>query len=236
MIFRYSMLDAYTQCPLKFKHDYLEEKVTQKESLALKFGSALHLAFKEHYDGGSALDTFGMYWNSIKIEGKERYSWDDLNKLANEDFIPNFIKLHAKKITPIEKELEISIPFLDSHTLQGTIDLVCEVDGKLSILDYKTSSQPYKASKIIRNPQMYIYAYLYYKKTGKLPEQLIYKVFVKYGGRIQTIIEPLTFDKLNAIMGNVELICKDILSRIDTGNWYCNFNNKFCLTERGCNG
>lgn len=229
------MIDSYVNCNMKFKHDYLDHPDRTKESNALKFGSALHLAFKEHYEGNSALDTFNMYWNSIKgLETDERFSWEQLHDLANTSFIPNFIKLHSKKITPVLAELGIQIPFMGKHTMSGTIDLVCEIDGKLTILDYKTSASVYKKDKILKNPQMYMYAYMYYKFYGILPEQIMYKVFVKYDGRIQTITEDLTLDKLNSVISNVEVICKDILHRLETNSWYCNFNNPFCLTDRGC--
>ena len=237
MNIRYSMLDTYLQCPAKFKAVYLDQSVPHSDSNALRFGSALHLAFKTHFEEGDPYSVFNMYWDSIKgvNAGFERYSWEDLGEMAVKTFIPNFIKLHSKKIKNPVMEETIEAPFISKdHMLQGTFDLACEYEGKLSILDYKTSAMEYKKDKILRNPQMYIYAYLYYYKYGVLPEQLVYKVFIKQDRRIQTLKIDLTKAKLDAMMLNIETIAKDMLSRIDNGQWFCNHNNPFCLTNEGC--
>jgi ATP-dependent exoDNAse (exonuclease V) beta subunit len=230
------MLDTYLQCPAKFKAQYIDHSVPHSESYALKFGSALHLAFKSHFEDGNAIETFKMYWGSVKdtLPDLERYTWDDLGQMATKTFIPNFIKLHAKKIQfPILEDM-VEMPFLGSHTLQGTFDVACQYEDKLTILDYKTSSSEYKKDKILRNPQMYIYAKLYEYKYGELPEQLVYKVFVKQDQRIQTLKLDVDKARVDKVMSNVETIAKDMLYRIESGNWYCNHNNLFCLTKEGC--
>ena len=92
------------------------------------------------------------------------------------------------------------------HTLSGTYDIACKYEGKLTIIDYKTSAREYPASKIERNPQMYIYASLYAHKYGVIPEQVVYKVFIKQDKRIQTLKVSLTKEKLATIMSNVDAI------------------------------
>ncbi len=236
MQFRYSIIDSYLGCPSKFKQLYLDDKAVRQESLDLSFGSALHLALKSHFDGDDAYAIFDMYWKSVaaKKMPSNRFNWDDLGDMAVNKFLPNFIKLHSKKFVDVVQEETIEMPFLGSHSLSGTFDVACTYEGKLSIIDYKTSAAEYRRDKIIRNPQMYIYAKLYEHKYGILPEQLIYKVFIKSEKRIQTQKIELTKAKLDVMMLNVEGICKDILNRVETGNWYSNYSNCFCISQGSC--
>ncbi len=246
------MIDSYLGCPSKFKQLYLDDKAVRQESLDLSFGSALHLALKSHFDGEDPYSVFDMYWKSVaaKKMPSNRFNWDDLGDMAVNKFLPNFIKLHSKKFQNVVQEETIEMPFIPyetihdgkgsfkfqkgMHTLSGTFDVACMYEGKLSIIDYKTSASEYPRSKIIRNPQMYIYAKLYEHKYGILPEQLIYKVFIKSEKRIQTQKIELTKAKLDTMMLNVEGICKDILNRVETRNWYSNYSNCFCISQGSC--
>jgi len=227
------MIDTYLQCPNKYKQLYVDGQDEKKDSSALRFGSALHLALQTHFEGGDPYSVFNMYWNSIKDLHLEydRYSWEDLGEMASQSFLPNFIRLHAKKFSNTKNELKMEAPILGEHTLQGTLDCIAEYEGKLTLFDYKTSHSRYPQYKIMRNPQMYIYAYLYQKTTGVLPDFVCYKVFVKNDRSIQTLKYPLTQQKLDSMMNNVEAIIKDI---VDRKVWFCNYNNCFCMTPKKC--
>lgn len=235
MKFRYSMIDSYLACPNKFRAGYLLDG-PRETSDALEFGTALHLAFKTHFEEGDPYAVFEMFWNSVKAKNLSygRFSWEDLGGMVRDTFLPNFIKLHSKKFTEVKLEETAEMPFLGSNSLSGTFDVACMYEGKLSIVDYKTSAREYHMDKITRNPQMYIYAKLYETKYGVLPEQLVYKVFIKQERRIQTLKINLTKEKLDIIMSNVESVCKDMLQRIESNNWYCNYHSPFCSAANGC--
>jgi ATP-dependent exoDNAse (exonuclease V) beta subunit len=55
----------------------------------------------------------------------------------------------------------------DKLEVAGTVDLICEIDGRLTILDWKTSSR-YKTKADIPNyfHQMASYAVMFYERTG----------------------------------------------------------------------
>ena len=235
MIIRYSMIDTFLQCPTKFRMQYIEGVTEETTSSALKFGSALHLAIKSYFEGEDPYETFNMYWNSVKSMNVkyDRYSWEDLRALAVDKFLPNFIRLHAKKFSSPKLEETVSMPILESHELQGTFDLAGQYEGKLTLTDWKTSSKEYPYAKIIRNPQMYIYAALYKHKYGVLPEQLMYKVFIKPEARIQTLKIDLTEEKLVHTMNNVELIIKNMISMMNNKTYYSNYNC-YCLNPGVC--
>lgn len=235
MQFRYSMIDSFVSCPSKFYSTYVLGQREEVKSPHLEFGTAVHMALNSHFEGEDPYDMFNTYWNSVekmKLE-YDRQSWEDLRAVAVDRFLPNFLRLHAKKFTNNRLEETIEVPFLGSHTLQGTFDLVGEYEGQLTMVDFKTSAREYPVSKIHRNPQMYIYSYLYLKKYGVMPKQVMYKVFIKTEGRIQSLKLPLTEEKLMHIMGNVEAICKNMLRMVEERSIYSNYNC-YCGKSKEC--
>lgn len=237
MLIRYSMIDTFLQCPNKFFNNYVKERTEEEgKSSALEFGSAMHLALKAHFEGEDPFVTFDMYWNGVKSANIEygRESWDDLRIMATETFIPNFLRMHSKKFSDVKTEETLTMPFLGSHTFQGTFDLCGQYEGKLTLTDWKTSAREYNSFKIMRNPQMYCYAMLYYHKYGILPEQVMYKVFIKSEKRIQTQKHILTQEKMASMISNVEAVCMQMIEMVEKKKFYCNWNSCYCTTPKEC--
>jgi len=232
MRFRYSMIQTYLDCPNKFKQLYVDKVVEQQESIDLHFGTAMHSALQGHYEDNDPYEIFNMYWNSIKEKHLQsaRFNWEQLREMAVGTFLPNFIRLHAKKFNIIKLEETLEMPFLGSHTLQGTFDVVAKVDGQLTLIDYKTSAREYTMSKLYRSPQLYIYAMLYEHHYGTPIEQIMYKVFIKQEKRIQTIKLDLQRDRMDRMIKNVETICGDMVSRIESNKWFSN-PNCYCISK-----
>lgn len=232
LLIRYSMIEAYLMCPKKYKTLYIEGRGEKTDSSALHFGTAMHTALNAIFEGSDPYTVFSMYWNSVKDKHLEydRFNWEYLKSAAEDRFLPNFIKFHQKHFETPKMEETLTAPILDKHTLQGTYDCAAVIDGKLTIVDYKTSSNKYNLSKIIRNPQLYIYSYLYQQKYGELPQQVMYKIFIKSDRSIQTLKYPLTQAKLDDMMSNIKMIIQDI---VDRSNWYCN-SSCYCITPKEC--
>ena len=225
MIIRYSMLDSFLACPVGFKRRYIDKIPDTERSSALEYGTAIHAAIREHFEGGDGIEVFKIFWDSLKDTEMiyYRHSWGELRNLAVNSFLPNFFRLHAKKYSNPKMEETIEIPFL-GHTLQGTYDMVSDYEGVLSVSDWKTASKEYPKDKILKNPQMYLYAELYRSKYGELPKQLIYKVFQKNSASIQTLKTELTEEKLAGQLQNVSCIVKNMLHCIETGSYYHRFD------------
>lgn len=232
MIIRYSQIDTYLQCKRKYKSKYIDNLQEQGNSSALAFGSALHLALKTQFEGEDPYSIFNMYWDSLKSGTLEydRHSHQDLKELATEKFLPNFIRLHYKKFKNVKLEQTLEMPVLGSHSLQGTFDLLGEYEGIPTLVDWKTSAREYPLAKVYRNLQMYIYAALCKHNYGTLPEQIMYKVFIKNEGRIQTLKLKLTEDLLASRMKIVNEIIQDIAAE---QTFYPNYNC-YCITPELC--
>lgn len=226
MILRYSMIDAFLQCPMKFYKSYILKEREETKSSALEYGSALHLALKTHFEGGDPYSIFNMYWDSMKEANLEyqRLSWEDLKNATNNTFLPNFLRLHSKKFKNVKFEEELTMPIMDNHILQGTFDLCGEYEGILTMVDWKTSSREYNFSRIQKNPQLYIYSALYQYKYGVLPKQIMYKVAIKPELRWQTLKISLDEKKLELHMSNLYRIIKHMLLMIESNEFYSNYN------------
>ncbi len=244
MLIRYSVLQAFLECPKAAYDRYVLNKIETEQSAALNFGTAMHLGIRTTLEGENGVEAFNMYWSSIKDTPMKYYdqSWGDLKDLA-EHFLGNWKSRHAKKFTEFSQEVQMEMPFLKSdglyagvptkkailpdyhHILQGTADYIGMYEGKLTIADWKTSSKPYPKNKIELNLQLYIYAKLYKHKTGKLPEQLLYKVFNKKTGDINTLKKDLTESYMNATFESIEHVARAMLQ--------C-FENKTLWHGSGC--
>jgi hypothetical protein len=153
-----------------------------------------------------------------------RHNWTDLRNLATTSFLPNFFRLHSRKYTETRQEELCEAPLADGTIIEGTFDCVGKYDGILTLSDWKTSSKAYPVSKILKNPQMYMYAEMYRHRYGVLPQQIQYKVFRKDNGSIQTLTETLTEEKLKLQLDEVSRIIKTINHMTETGDFYHNFN------------
>ncbi len=218
MIIRYSMLQDFLVCPKAFFDRHILGKLETQQSSALHFGSALHLGIKNMLDGEDGVLYFNTYWDSVKSQPMQYYehSWKDLSEMANDAFLPNFKSRHLKKFSRFEQEIPLNMPFLGSHTLQGTADYIGYYEDKFCVTDWKTSSRAYKKNKILLNTQLYIYAKMLQSRSGVLPEILMYKVFNKKDQSINTIQIELTQQKLDAIFAIVENTARAMLRAIET--------------------
>jgi ATP-dependent exoDNAse (exonuclease V) beta subunit len=225
MKIHYSQLNEFVSCPMSYKRRYIDKTPDDEKSSALEYGTAIHLAIKTHFEGGDSLEVFKLFWDSLKDTEMKywRHSWSDLRNLALNQFLPNFFRLHSKKYKNVKMEELCEAP-LEDYIIEGTFDCVADYDGVLTLSDWKTSSKEYKKDKIIKNPQMYMYAEMYRHKYGELPKQIQYKVFRKDNGGIQTLTAELTEEKLKLQLKEVSSIIKTVEHMTKTGNWYHNFD------------
>lgn len=213
MIFRYSTLaDAY-ECLQKYYRKHVAKDVEDRSSLDLEFGTSIHLAIKEHYEGGNALQMFEQYWDSTHPNLKgSRFDWGELREMGTK-FTNRFINKYSGQFKPIHLEKTIELP-MEGHTYRGTLDMLCEYEGKVTLIDWKTSAGPYKIDKIYTSEQLYGYAALAEAEFGIKIEQIMYFVFVKSTGNIQTNIKILLErEKLDSMVGNIRMMIRDLSTR-----------------------
>jgi hypothetical protein len=133
------------------------------------------------------------------------------------------------KFEPIQYEKRLELP-LEGHVYQGTLDMLCKYEDLTTLVDWKTSAYPYDIKKLSTNEQLYGYAALAEAEFNIQIEQLMYFVFVKSTGNIQTNIKiKLDRDKLDEMVGNIKSMIRDLATRKE---WPMNPKCQYCVCDR----
>lgn len=212
--YNYSAIQAAYRCLKYYKLLYVDQMKTEMPASAdMEFGTALHAGLDCLLEDGQGEEVFNLYWDTLANKELKytRYKYDDLAKLGP-IFLERFNRLHKKHILPVQKEVRLYSK-LEEIRIEGTPDVVGYYKGIPSIIDFKTSSQPYDKKKIECSEQMYLYAYMAMKELKLDIQQLVYVVFCKSDCRIQVITYPIDPIKLKSMLDNVLAVCHDLESR-----------------------
>lgn len=177
-----SAKDTFLECPYKYKLHYIDKIRVSDNYSALMFGVALDKALNELLlKNPNYLNIFEKEWDSIAGLDIEYYKSDtDLKLLQSlninrEDFSDKdlaWLSLKAKgfkllnnyynQILPqveiAESQRTVNID-MGEYTIKGILDLTGTVDGKLFVLDNKTTSESYKLNYINERDQLPLYSY-----------------------------------------------------------------------------
>lgn len=228
--FSYSQLSAALSCQQLYKYLYVDKLVVpEKESFALHFGSALHAGLNALMEGTDGNATFNAYWDSVVDLDFESGRHDHANLRAMGDiFLDRFSKLHLKYYKFIKGEERLYATLPSGIKVEGTMDCLAEYKGKLSLIDFKTSSTRYPKEKVAASDQLRLYAYLAQKNLNVRIEQLVYVVFVKTKEpSIQVLAEDLNQEELTARIANIDGQCWQTQLSLDSGLVTRNHNNCF---------
>lgn len=234
-MFRYSGIQAYTGCQQKYKFQYIDN-LEGDSSIDLEFGSALHKGIEAYFKLGDPMATFNEYMDSIDPNlPKARFTQEQLCDMGA-IFIERFIRLHAKKydLKFIEKQMQFNIL---GHEFQGTADAIGLYEGVPSVIDFKSSGYRYDDRKILSNQQLILYAHAAKETLNYKAEQVVYVVFIKSttAPSIQVQKRPIIQSDIDKVLAEVDIVCKDIISKSETGLYIKNKNNcGFCPYFERC--
>ncbi len=226
MKYRYSGLDTAHSCLRKFKEIYIDGAPSE-ESIDMLFGTSLHAGLQAMLEGDNAGATFKAVFDTSLGSGMKegRKSTEELYGLGGV-FLGRFERLHRKKFGEGKCEAALSGK-IGGFDVEGTADFVGLYEGVPSILDFKTSAYAYPKEKILTSEQMPIYAELAKQCLGFEAKQIVYYVFCKGEGRIQTLTRTLTQEFLDMHLANVLTYIQDLDKRT---TWPKNSNS--CMYGR----
>lgn len=211
--FSYSQLSTALSCQQLYTYLYIDKlKVEEKESLALHFGTALHSALNALLEGSDGNAAFTAYWDSVANMDFEsgRHNHANLSDMGH-IFIDRFQKLHLKNYKLLHGETRLFGSSPTGIQLEGTPDAIAEYKGKLSLIDFKTSSSRYQDGRVEASDQLRLYAYLAQQHYGIKIEQLVYVVFIKQKEpSIQVLVQDLNQDELIIRIFNIEVQCSQL--------------------------
>ena len=182
----YSMYSSALNCLACFHKQYiLGEKPVGPESADLAFGTCMHSAANSYWNGEDGEAVFTLFWDTLDPSTMEysRFKHHELRALGLK-----FCRILKNKYVP---RMQMSKGEVRLHgmnyecKLNGQLDFYGTLDGKLTLLDLKTSAYNYPAEKKLTALQLNLYAYLALENGYEPPEQLGYLVLSKGGGSVQ---------------------------------------------------
>src|SRR3989454_11224890 len=156
-------INRYLTCPEQYRLYYVEKLRPRIESAGLVFGVVIHAAIADLFrTGEDPVEHFVRDWQNLKeveLHYKKRESWDDFNA-KGEKLLAKFLAEEAPKIRQafsIERKFELRVTALDAPFV-GIIDLVGQVDDRLTVIDFKTAGSDYEDHEAALSDQLTAYA------------------------------------------------------------------------------
>ncbi|MBI2117109.1 MAG: ATP-dependent helicase [candidate division NC10 bacterium] len=179
-------VDDYLTCPLKYKYIHLL-RVPIREHHSVVYGKALHEAISfylrrkltlaqsaPHLEGGvteaEVLEAFEAAWQSVGFLTREH---EDLRLEQGRAVLRRFVAEQERTGTvPTAVERPFSF-LLETTKVIGRWDRLDERDGRVAIIDYKSSAvrdQKEADRKARESLQLAIYALAHDQMTGRIPD------------------------------------------------------------------
>ena len=158
----YSRVHRYLQCPEQYRLYYIENLRPRFPSASLVFGQILHQALAFFFQKqGDAVAFFQKAWGEARYVGLtygQRESWQKF-RARGETLLQKFLTEELPRLANIkasEKVFELNITSLDLPFI-GVIDLVADLDGKATVVDFKTSGSAYDEHEVVLSDQLTAY-------------------------------------------------------------------------------
>ena len=219
IVFSFSKISLYKNCPKAFNYKYFMKKKEAFFSIELHLGRSIHSCLKNAYfqknDGNemtlnSLVSSFNEFWNTPDLEKakvikqnhlKQNYFDEAISMLEN--YYNNVFIKDDSEIIEVEKRFYF--PLNDSFSIQGVIDKISkQPNGLIRLTDYKTGSQ---IGKPENSQQLGCYALWAFKefKVGKIEACI---EALKTGETKTTVLmSSIVEETKNQILGDISTIC-----------------------------
>ena len=209
----HSRINRYLHCPEQYRLYYIENLRPRFPSASLVFGKILHQALAHLFQTGEdPVQFFLQNWGGAKeldLTYSQRDSWDKL-QAAGRVLLEKFLREELPrlgKIQAAEKAFELDITTLDLPFV-GFIDLIAEVDGKHTLVDFKTSASAYQDHEVAMSDQLTAY-----QLAEPEAEQAALCVLIKTKEpKIEWQVASRTSDQLVEYVSKARLIAHEISS------------------------
>lgn len=158
----HSRINRYLHCPEQYRLYYVECLRPRVPAVPLVFGQIVHLALSIHFrQGEDPVKAFEESWQSARAMAlgyKKRESWESL-MATGQALLAKFVREARPRITNVqasERRFELAIEGL-ALPLIGITDLVADLDGKPTVIDFKTAAFAYEAHEAALSDQLTAY-------------------------------------------------------------------------------
>lgn len=207
----YTRINRYLHCPEQYRLYYVENLRPRAPSASLVFGQILHQALAFFFqEKGDAIAFFQKAWGEAKHLGltySQRESWGKLRE-RGQALLEKFLREELprlKQVRASEKVFEFSITGLDLPFI-GVIDLVADLDGKRTVVDFKTSGSAFEDHEAVLSDQLTAY-----QLAEPDAEQTALCVLIKAKDpKIEWHLSKRNGDQLVEFLAKADLVAHDI--------------------------
>ena len=206
----YSSLEAYKNCPLKYKFKHID-RVPEPKSKEAQFGTLIHSVLNYIYTPTllvptveQAINYFAKGWKSevYDDEFEERSAFTQGVQMIQQYYEQNDIA--SANIVDLESRFAIEIGNDESgkHVVSGIIDRIDKTKDGYEIIDSKTARKMPSQDKVDNDIQLSIYLRAFLERYPKEKENLanitVSLYYVKHGVKLSSTRTKEDLDKLEA--------------------------------------
>ena len=183
-----SAMGSYLGCPLSFYYKYIAKVKMPEENLHLLFGSGIHKAIEDMYNGEKdPIKSFHELFVGDKLDAKSKERYFEFS-LLGEEMVKNYMQLHPLLdsmygLSDGQSELRFKMPIvnpvseeLSSVPLSGIVDRFIS-SGK--IIEYKTSANKWSPDERRFKIQSRLYSLWYFTNSKEMIDEGIYIILLK---------------------------------------------------------
>lgn len=161
----YSQIETFKFCPMHYKARYVLKLPTPTYAAA-SYGQVMHQTMNMFYQKVKSgekpslklmIDTYASLWNPAGFESKQHEM--QMKRLGEKQLKKYFETQFSSKNLPADLEKKFIFPVTKNLKFGGIVDRIDLLsDGKLEIIDYKTSNKVPSQKEIDKNLQLTLYA------------------------------------------------------------------------------
>ena len=224
----FSQIKTYSQCPLRYKFEYIDQKDTPNYAEVMHDGEIMHKML-ELISEDPTFEGLEERINDVIMFYAKQYSFEQLKRC--ETIIRSWFTADSFPHKVLDVERYFNIPLKETFIISGIIDRIDEITpDKYSITDYKTGWHLYSDNEIENSIQLRIYAYAMFTMYPHLSSIVITYDNVRLKSQIS---KEIIRDELPTIEANLyAFICglflnssKDYKARVGHSCIYCSYTS-----------
>jgi hypothetical protein len=168
MTYSYTQISQYLACPRRYRYLYFDGWEEKQVRAAMLFGRSFEIAVAAYFLGRDSESVFLREWQAAVLDVPPVYgpgeSWNHMLEQGRE-LLMRFAQDDRVHIRRPQQHLQVKVlRRLDAHNdFIGYIDALAELDGLLTVVDWKTTSSCYPAEPaglLQLDPQLVSYSWL----------------------------------------------------------------------------
>jgi len=175
----HSRINRYLTCPEQYRLYYVEKLRPKVQGSGLVFGAVIHGVLAGLFRTGTdPVSAFHSQWREligVDVRYKERETWETLNE-KGQKLVEKFLSQEMSKLRAVrgvEERFDLMVGSLPLPFI-GIVDLVAEINGDTTVIDFKTSASGYEDHEVELSDQLTAYSL-----AEPMATKVAYCVFVK---------------------------------------------------------